>query len=485
MKTLGPLGLTFDDLLLLPGYSDILPSDVSVETLLHPKLSLKTPIISAAMDTVTEHRMARAIAQLGGLGIIHKNMSIESQAGQVKKVKKFESGIIQKPLTISPDNCVEEALRIMRANDISGLPVTRGKVLEGILTNRDLRFETRLQEPVSSFMTPKEKLVTAPLGIDFAEARKILHTHRIEKLPVVNDKGELEGLITIKDIKKAESYPLAAKDVHGRLIVGAAVGASCKERISELVSAGVDVLCVDTAHGHTKNVLEQVRYIKKKFPEILLIAGNVAEEEGALALISAGADVLKVGMGPGSICTTRIISGVGVPQATAISFCVQAAQKKNVSVISDGGIKFSGDVVKALALGANAVMIGSLLAGSDESPGETLLYRGRTYKTYRGMGSVEAMKKGSKDRYGQKDVSAADKLVPEGIEGRVPYSGSVQDILFQLVGGLKSGMGYVGAQNLKELRAKARWIQVSFQGLRESHAHDVQVTKESPNYRSE
>lgn len=471
-------GLTFDDLLLLPDYSDFLPKDADVQTFFHPDFKIKIPIISSAMDTVTEHRMARVMAQIGGFGIIHKNMNIDSQVLEVEKVKKFESGIIQNPLTVSPDCFVESALEIMRKNDISGLPVTIGKKLEGIITHRDLRFETRLREPVSSLMTSKEKLITAPVGIDSKSARKILHNHRIEKLPVVNDQGELEGLITIKDIKKASSFPLATKDHFSRLFVGAAIGSRELKRAEALVDAEVDLLCIDTAHGYSKNVLEQVSRIKKRFPNKWLMAGNVATKKGLEALATAGADIIKVGMGCGSICTTRVISGVGVPQATALMNCV--SKKYKVSIVADGGIRFSGDIVKALALGAQAVMVGNLLAGSDESPGETHLYRGRTYKTYRGMGSMEAMKTGSKDRYNQEDVS---KFVPEGIEGRVAYSGSVQQIIEQLVGGLKAGMGYVGAKSIEELQTKGTFIQVSQQGFKESHIHDVNVTKEAPNYR--
>ena len=473
-------GLTFDDLLLIPDYSECLPSQVNIEVEIHPRLKLKTPIISSAMDTVTEHRMARVMAQLGGLGIIHKNMTSTAQALEVEKVKKFESGIIQNPLTIRPEQTVEEAIDIMKKNEISGLPVTVGKKLEGILTHRDLRFETRVKEKVSAVMTPFEKMVTAPVGVNFSEAIQILQKHKIEKLPVVDSNGNLHGLITIKDIKKSSNFPLATKDKHGRLFVGAAIGAFCRDRIDKLISAGVDLLCVDTAHGHSKNVLEQVAYIKKNYSEIPLMAGNVATEKGTEALISAGADIIKVGMGPGSICTTRIISGVGVPQATALMNCVSAIRKKPVGIVSDGGIKFSGDIVKALAIGAHAIMIGNLLAGSEESPGETLLYRGRTYKTYRGMGSIESMKKGSKDRYGQNEEM---KLIPEGVEGRVPYSGSAAQTIEQLAGGIRSGMGYVGARNLKELVKKAQMIQVSFQSLKESHIHGVNVTKEAPNYR--
>ena len=480
-----PKGLTFDDLLLRPGYSENTPAESDTKSVLHPRLSLKTPIISSAMDTVTEHKMARVMAQLGGFGIIHKNMSSDSQALEVQKVKKFESGIIQDPLTISPDSSVESARDLMRKNEIGGLPVTVGKKLKGILTHRDLRFETRLKAPVSSVMTSEEKLVTAPVGIDFSSARKILQEHKIEKLPLVDKNGELQGLITIKDIKKASSFPFATKDAHGRLFTGAAIGPKCRERVEKLISAGVDLLCIDTAHGYSKNVLDQTKYIKKKYPHILLMAGNAATAEGALALAEKGADIVKVGMGPGSICTTRIVSGVGVPQATALMECVSALKKHKVSIVADGGIKFSGDIVKALALGADAVMIGNLLAGSDESPGETLIYRGRTYKTYQGMGSVASMKKGSKERYRQESVSNSEKLVPEGIEGRVPSSGPAHLTIYQLMGGLRAGMGYIGAKNISELKEKSSFIQVSFQGLKESHIHDVSVTREAPNYRLE
>ncbi len=480
-----PQGLTFDDLLILPQYSEHLPLEVQTDSELNSRLKLKIPIISSAMDTVTEHKMALVMARLGGMGVIHKNMSADSQAEEAAKVKKFESGIIQKPLTISPESTVRTAKQLMQKHEISGLPVTVNRQLKGILTHRDLRFETRLEEPVSSIMTPRDKMVTAPVGVDFKKAAAVLQEHKIEKLPIVNDQNELEGLVTIKDIQKASSFPFATKDIHGRLAVGAAVGSTRSEREEKLVNAGVDLLCIDTAHGHTKNVLNQVEYIKKTYPEVLLMAGNVAMKEGALALIDAGADIIKVGMGPGSICTTRVISGVGVPQATALINCIESAQKHNVKVVADGGIKFSGDIVKALALGAHAVMIGNLLAGAEESPGETVIYRGRTYKTYRGMGSVESMKKGSKDRYGQEDALDTDKLVPEGIEGRVAYSGSAEQTVEQLAGGLRAGMGYAGAKTIEELQDKAQFIQISPQGLRESHIHDVSVTREAPNYRLE
>ena len=367
----------------------------------------------------------------------------------------------------------------------AGLPVTVNRQLKGILTHRDLRFETRLEEPVASIMTPRNKMITAPVGVDFKKAVAILQEHKIEKLPIINNKNELEGLVTIKDIKKASSFPFATKDIHGRLVVGAAIGSTPGEREEKLVNAGVDLLCIDTAHGYTKSVLNQTAYIKKKYPDVLLMAGNVATKDGALALIDAGADIIKVGMGPGSICTTRVISGVGVPQVTALMNCIEAVQKHNVKIVADGGIKFSGDIVKALALGSHAVMVGNLLAGAEESPGETVIYRGRTYKTYRGMGSVESMKKGSKDRYGQEEISNTDKLVPEGIEGRVAYSGSAEQTIEQLAGGLRAGMGYAGAKTVEELQNKAQFIQISPQGLRESHIHDVSVTREAPNYRLE
>ena len=476
-------GLTFDDILLLPGYSDFLPSKADTASALHPELKLNTPIISSAMDTVTEHKMAIAMAQLGGFGVIHKNMSIPSQAMEVEKVKKFESGVIQNPITAEPECTGKEALGLMKKNEISGLPVTKGKILEGLITHRDLQFETRLDEPIACLMTKKEKLITAPAGVDFKKARELLHIHRIEKLPLINDKGELEGLITIKDIKKALSFPLAAKDKEGRLFVSAAIGVYGLERAEALHEAGVDLFCVDSAHGHSKNVLDQIKNVKKAFPKKLLMAGNAATFDGAKALIEAGADIIKIGMGPGSICTTRIISGVGVPQVTALMNCAQIAKEKKVSLIADGGIQFSGDIVKALALGSGAVMIGSLLAGADESPGETHLYRGRAYKMYRGMGSLSAMKKGSKDRYAQEDVFRPDKLVPEGVEGRAPYSGPVQKTIEQLMGGLRAGMGYIGARNLAELKEKAQWMEVSDRALKESHVHDISVTKEAPNYR--
>lgn len=479
--------LTFDDVLLVPAYSEVVPTEISADSFLARDVVLKVPVISAAMDTVTENKVARVMAQMGGLGIIHKNMDIETQGFEVEKVKKYESGMILDPITLSPEKPVSAALELMRRYSISGVPITVNGKLVGILTNRDLRFETNVHQPISALMTPEDRLVTAPVGTTLQQAKSILQKHRIEKLPVVDSRGHLKGLITIKDIEKSQTFPQATKDRHGRLLVGAAVGvdATSRERASALVAAGVDVVCVDTAHGHSKNVISMVRDLRAHYPELLIIAGNVVTEEGTTELISAGADVIKVGVGPGSICTTRIVSGVGVPQITAIMNCARVAKKKGKTIIADGGVKFSGDVTKALALGANSVMIGNLLAGSDESPGETILYQGRTYKVYRGMGSLGAMQKGSKDRYGQMDVVDLDKLVPEGIEGKVPYRGSASGILHQLVGGLKSGMGYLGARNIAELQEKARFVRVTPQGLRESHVHDVSITKEAPNYRLE
>ena len=478
--------LTYDDILLVPQYSEAIPSETSTLTEFARGKSLHTPILSAAMDTVTENRIARVMAQSGGLGIIHKNLSIEEQAFEVEKVKKYESGMIVDPITLGPDRLVSEATDLMQRYSISGVPITVDGKLVGILTNRDLRFETNLEQPISNVMTA-EGLVTTPPGTTLEEAKKILHKHRIEKLPVVDRAGKLTGLITIKDIEKSQAYPRATKDSHGRLFVGAAIGVGAEgyERAAALVQANVDVLVVDTAHGHSKNVLEMVGYIADRYKDVIIVAGNVVTEEATLALLDRGADVVKVGVGPGSICTTRIVAGVGMPQISAIIKCSKAAKRKGKSVIADGGIKYSGDVTKALALGANTVMIGNLLAGSDESPGETILYQGRSYKVYRGMGSLGAMQKGSKDRYFQADVNELDKLVPEGIEGKVPYKGSASGILHQLVGGVKSGMGYLGARNIAELQARAQFIRISPQGLKESHVHDVSITKEAPNYRLE
>jgi IMP dehydrogenase len=478
--------LTFDDILLIPRYSEIIPSEVSTATEFARGVKLQIPIISSAMDTVTENKVARIMAQLGGLGIIHKNLSIEDQAFEVEKVKKYESGMILDPITLGPDHMVREALELMRKYSISGVPVTVSGKLVGILTNRDLRFETNFDQPIKNLMT-SEKLVTAPLGTTLEQAQKILQKHRIEKLPVVDAQGNLKGLITIKDIEKSQNYPQATKDQHGRLRVGAAIGVGhgSFERAEALAAAGADVLCVDTAHGHSKNVVEMVSRISKSFKDIILVAGNVVTEDGSRALIEAGADVVKVGVGPGSICTTRVVAGVGMPQISAVMECSRFAKKKGKSIIADGGIKYSGDITKVLALGANTVMIGNLLAGAEESPGETVLYQGRTYKVYRGMGSLGAMALGSRDRYGQMDIVDAEKLVPEGIEGRVPYRGSTAAIIHQLIGGLRSGMGYMGSPNITELQKEPRFVQISSQGLRESHVHDVNITKEAPNYRLE
>ncbi len=479
--------LTFDDVLLVPHFSEVVPSQVATDSFFARDVFLKVPVISAAMDTVTEHKVARVMAQLGGLGVIHKNMDIESQAFEVEKVKKYESGMIRDPITLPPDQPVAAAMDLMRRYSISGVPITQNGKLVGILTNRDLRFETNLEQPIRNLMTVEAKLVTAPVGTTLDQAKVILQKHRIEKLPVVDSKFQLVGLITIKDIEKAETFPQATKDRHGRLLVGAAIGVdpTSRERASALVAAGADIVCVDTAHGHSRNVINMVKDLRSHYPDVMLIAGNVVTEEATFDLIDAGADVVKVGVGPGSICTTRIISGVGVPQISAIMECAKAAKKRGKTIIADGGIKFSGDITKALALGANSVMVGNLLAGCDESPGETVLYQGRTYKVYRGMGSLGAMQKGSKDRYGQADVHDDQKLVPEGIEGKVPYRGSASGIIHQLVGGVKSGMGYLGADNIEELQKRARFVRVSPQGLRESHVHDVSITKEAPNYRLE
>ena len=478
--------LTFDDVLLIPRYSEVIPSEVSTSVPFARGKMLNVPILSAAMDTVTEHRVARIMAQVGGLGVIHKNMSPAQQALEVEKVKKYESGMIQDPITLPPNALVKEALELMSKYSISGVPVTVKGKLVGILTNRDLRFETNFDQPIQNLMT-KENLITAEIGTTLEQAKLALKKHRIEKLPVVDKDGYLKGLITIKDIEKNRAYPLGTKASHGRLMVAAAVGVgqSALERAQALVDAQVDVLCIDTAHGHSKNVIETVRQFRQEFPEIILMAGNVVTAEGTKALCEAGADVIKVGVGPGSICTTRMVAGVGMPQISAVYECAQAAKAFGRSVIADGGIKYSGDISKALAVGANMVMIGNLLAGSEESPGETILYQGRTYKVYRGMGSLGAMALGSKDRYAQSDIVDAEKLVPEGIEGRVPYRGSVSAILHQLLGGVRSGMGYLGAANIQQLQTDVRIVQISSQGLRESHVHDVMITKEAPNYRLE
>jgi IMP dehydrogenase len=475
--------LTFDDVLLVPGESDVLPKSVETATRLTRNIQLNIPIVSAAMDTVTEAHMAIAMAAEGGMGFIHKNMTVERQAAEVVKVKKYESAVVGDPVTIEPEAKLAAAVALMREHGISGIPVTRKGRLVGILTNRDLRFEKNLEQRVEQVMT--KELVTAREGVTIEAAKELLHRHRIEKLPVVNEAFELRGLITIKDIEKIQKHPSAAKDRLGRLLCGAAVGVGPdrEARIAALLKAGADVIAVDTAHGHSRGVVDAVRSTKANFKNVELVAGNVATFEAADALCRAGVDAVKVGVGPGSICTTRVVAGVGVPQITAVDECSRAADKHGLPIISDGGVKYSGDVVKALAAGAASVMIGSLLAGTEEAPGEVILYQGRSYKSYRGMGSISAMKEGSRDRYFQAEVADADKLVPEGIEGRVPYKGSVAMNVFQLAGGLRSGMGYLGARTIPELRQKARFIRITSAGLKESHVHDVIIVQEAPNYR--
>jgi IMP dehydrogenase len=477
--------LTFDDVLLLPAESEILPHEADISTMITKTISLNIPLLSAAMDTVTEARTAISMAQEGGVGVIHRNLPVDVQAAEVDKVKKYESGMIVDPITMGPQQKVYEALEVMRKYEISGVPVTKNGKLVGILTNRDLRFEKNMDAAISTVMT-KENLVTVPEGIALEESKEILHKHRIEKLLVVDKENNLKGLITIKDIEKMESYPSSCKDYLGRLRAGAAVGVAkdLERRAQALIEAGIDVLVVDSAHGHSRGVIEAVQWIRKEFPASQIIAGNVATEEGTAALIDAGADAVKVGVGPGSICTTRVIAGIGVPQITAIMKVATVARKNDIPVIADGGVKYSGDVTKALAAGADAVMIGNLFAGTDESPGEMVLYQGRSYKVYRGMGSLEAMREGSSDRYFQGDVEEV-KLVPEGIEGRVPYRGALSFCVHQLIGGLKAGMGYVGCSTIHELQEKARFIKVTSAGLREGHVHDVIITKEAPNYRLE
>ncbi len=477
------LGLTYDDVILVPAKSAILPSEVDVRTQLTRHITINIPIISSAMDTVTESRLAIAMAREGGLGIIHRVLPPADQAAEVDRVKKSESGMILDPVTISPDQTIRDAHQLMAKYRISGIPVTKNAKLVGILTNRDLRFETRMELKVSQVMK-REKLVTAPEGTSLEKAREILHEHRIEKLPVVNKQGELKGLITIKDIEKRIKYPHACKDAHGRLRVGAAVGVGpeTEDRVAQLRKAGVDLVVVDTAHGHSQAVIDTVKMIRKQHPNLDLVAGNIATAEAAKDLLKAGVDAVKVGVGPGSICTTRIVSGSGMPQLTAIADCAKALEGSGVPIIADGGIKFSGDISKALAAGASAVMLGGLLAGTEESPGETVLYQARTYKVYRGMGSIGAMERGGGDRYGQ-GGRPAQKLVPEGIEGRVPYKGPVSAVIYQLVGGVKSGMGYCGCKTIPELQQKATFIRQTVAGLRESHVHDVIITKEAPNYR--
>jgi IMP dehydrogenase len=472
--------LTFDDVLLLPAHSKVLPNEAITKTRFSRNIELNIPIISAAMDTVTTARMAIAMARVGGIGVIHKNLSIERQAEEVDKVKRSEHGVIVDPVFLSPGHTLADAEMLMSKYRISGVPITVGKKLVGIITNRDMRFEEDMSRVISEVMT-KEELITAPIGTTPEEAKAILQRHKIEKLPLVDKNYELKGLITIKDIEKAKKYPNSTKDAQSRLRACAAIstGKDSIDRADALVGAGVDAIVVDTAHGHNQGVIEQVRYVKERYPDIDVIAGNVATAEATEALIKAGADAIKVGIGPGSICTTRVVAGIGVPQITAVYDCSQVAKKYNVPIIADGGIKYSGDIVKAIAAGADTVMLGSLLAGTEESPGETMIYKGRTFKVYRGMGSLGAMKEGSKDRYFQSDTS---KFVPEGIEGRVAYKGPLHDTIYQLIGGLRSGMGYCGTKTIKDLQTKSQFIQITAAGLRESHPHDVQITKEAPNY---
>ena len=501
-----PEALTFDDVLLVPAYSEVVPTQVSTQTQLTREITLNTPLLSAAMDTVTESRMAIAMAQQGGIGIVHRNLDIAQQAGEIDKVKRSESGMIVDPVTIGPDQLIADALEVMRRYKISGVPVTSGKRLVGILTNRDLRFETRTDIPVGDIMT-KDNLITVAVGTTLEEAEQILHKHRVEKLLVVDDQYNLKGLITVKDIQKKLKYPNACKDDAGRLRVGGAIGATGDylERAAELIRNRVDVLAIDSAHGHSSRVLEAVTAVKKAFPNVGLLAGNVATYEGALALIDAGADAIKVGIGPGSICTTRMVTGAGMPQVTAISEAYRAASERGIPIIADGGIKYSGEITKAIAAGASSIMIGSLFAGVDESPGETILYQGRSFKSYRGMGSLSAMSQGSGERYFQssRDLEQASsgtesvvqreqsgqnrlaKFVPEGIEGRVPYRGPLEGMVFQLVGGLRSGMGYLGCSTIRELQENSRFVRISGAGLRESHVHDVIITREAPNYHAE
>jgi IMP dehydrogenase len=501
-----PEALTFDDVLLVPAYSDVVPAQVSTQTRLTRRITLNTPLLSAAMDTVTESRLAIAMAQQGGLGIVHRNLSIDQQASEIDKVKRSESGMIVDPVTMDPDQLISDALDVMRRYKISGVPVTRNKKLVGILTNRDLRFETRTDIPIADVMT-KKNLITVPVGTTLETAEQLLHEHRVEKLLVVNDQYELKGLITVKDIQKKLKYPNASKDEQGRLRVGGAIGATGDflERAAELVKNRVDALAIDSAHGHSSRVLEAVRLVKQHFPDVDLLAGNIATYEGAEALIQAGADAVKVGIGPGSICTTRMVTGAGMPQITAISEAYRAGRKYDIPMIADGGIKYSGDVAKAIAAGASSVMIGSLFAGVDESPGETILYQGRSFKTYRGMGSLSAMAQGSGERYFQSSRDLEEKTVriegvvaqerngqnrlakyvPEGIEGRVPHRGPLEAMIYQLVGGLRSGMGYLGCGSIEDLQTRSRFVRISNAGLRESHVHDVIITREAPNYHVE
>ena len=479
--------LTFDDVLLVPAYSNVLPRDVGLRTQLTRNINLNIPLLSAAMDTVTETRLAIALAQEGGIGIIHKNMSAQAQAAKVAKVKRFESGVVKDPITITPDMTVRSVIGLTRQYKISGLPVVQGKQLVGIITNRDLRFESNLDQPIQNIMTPRERLITVKENASLEEARTLMHKHRIERVLVVNDEFELRGLMTVKDILKSNEHPLACKDSFGHLRVGAAVGVGegTEERVRLLAEAGVDVIVVDTAHGHSQGVLDRVKWVKDNFPRIEVIGGNIATGGAAMALLDHGADGVKVGIGPGSICTTRIVAGVGVPQIAAIQSVSKALQGTGVPLIADGGIRYSGDIAKAIAAGAHSVMLGGLFAGTEEAPGEIELFQGRSYKSYRGMGSLGAMQQGSSDRYFQDNEANQDKLVPEGVEGRVPYKGSVLAVIHQLMGGLRSSMGYLGCADIATMHAKAEFVEITSSGIRESHVHDVQITKEAPNYHIE
>lgn len=477
--------LTFDDVLLVPNHSNVLPKDVSLQTKLTKNISLNIPVISAAMDTVTEANMAIAVAEQGGIGVIHKNLTPQRQANRVDKVKRFESGVVNDPITIDPNMSVEEVIQITQKNKISGLPVIENNKIVGIVTNRDLRFETNLTQPIKKVMTPRDRLVTVKEGASKEEITKLLHQHRIERLLVIDNTDELKGLITVKDIQKSTDHPFACKDEQGRLRVGAAIGVAndTELRTELLVDAGVDLLIVDTAHGHSQGVLDRIKWIKKHYPQVDVIGGNIATSDAALAMVDYGADGVKVGIGPGSICTTRIVAGVGVPQITAINEVYKALKRKNIPFIADGGIRFSGDVAKAIAAGASSVMLGSMFAGTEEAPGEVELFQGRSYKSYRGMGSIGAMQKGSSDRYFQDSENNSDKLVPEGIEGRVPFKGTVVNVIHQLMGGLRASMGYVGVDTISAMHKKANFIEITNAGMKESHIHDVQITKEAPNYR--
>jgi IMP dehydrogenase len=489
MRLLGK-ALTFDDVLLVPAFSQVLPRDTSLATQLSRNIRLNLPLVSAAMDTVTEARLAIAIAQEGGIGIVHKNLTSKQQAAEVARVKRYESGLLRDPITITPETRVHEVMELSRQHGVSGFPVLNGKEVVGIVTNRDLRFETRLEAPVSEIMTPRERLVTVREGASLAEGKALMHRHKLERVLVVNDAFELKGLMTVKDITKQTSFPNAARDAQGKLRVGAAVGVGegTEERVELLVKAGVDLLVVDTAHGHSAGVIERVRWVKRNYPGVDVIGGNIATGSAALALVEAGADGVKVGIGPGSICTTRIVAGVGVPQIMAIDSVANSLKGSGVPLIADGGIRYSGDIAKAIAAGAHTVMMGGVFAGTEEAPGEIVLFQGRSYKSYRGMGSIGAMQQGSADRYFQDNTGAnpnADKLVPEGIEGRVPYKGSMVGIVFQMAGGLRAAMGYCGCAGIEDMRERAEFVEITSAGIRESHVHDVQITKEAPNYRSE